>query len=66
MYIEEIVKPDENVLAALVDSKNDTVYCPIILYTGKHIQSNCSSPLRFIDTEIDTRPYLRWAGFEIE
>lgn len=60
-----IVKPDEDVILAFIDSKNGVAYCPIILHTYKYVDPNCTVPLVFSD-DFDTRPFLRLAGLDIE
>ena len=62
-----IVRPDEDIIIAIIDSRDKTAYYPIILHTDKRIDSNCTTPLVFTDAgDFDTRPYLRLAGLWIE
>lgn len=60
-----IIKPDEDVIVAFIDSRSKTAYSPVILRTDKRIDPNCTIPLVFAD-DFDTRPYLKLAGFEIK
>ncbi len=60
-----IVKPDEDVVIVFIDSKEKMALCPIILHTSGRIDANCTTPLSFTDTDMDTRPYLKLAGFEV-
>lgn len=62
-----VVKPDEDVVIAIINSNDKTAYAPIVLHTGTHIDSNCTVPLVFTDAgEFDTRPFLKLAGFGAE
>lgn len=61
-----IVKPDEDVVIAIIDSKEKMALCPIVLHTSGRIDANCTTPLAFTDTDADTRPYLKLAGFDIK
>lgn len=60
-----IIKKDSDVIIAIVDSKNKTVYKPIILHTGKYINPHCSTPLDFADTDNDATIYLAAAGCKL-
>lgn len=60
-----IVKADEDVIIAIIDSKNKVAYKPIVLHTTKRIDANCTTPLEFEDKDYSTTPYLILAGVEI-
>lgn len=62
-----IVKPDEDVIIAIINSKDNTAFSPVVLHTASRIDSNCTTPLVFTDAgEFDTRPYLKLAGVKTE
>ena len=61
-----IVKTDEDVVIAIIDSKKKQAYYPIVLHTAKRINQFCSTPLTFIDDEYSTIPYMVNAGVEIK
>lgn len=60
-----IVKPDEDVIIAIINSKDRTAFAPMILHTNKRIDAHCSTPLTFADDDYSTRPWLELAGVEI-
>ena len=60
-----IVKPDEDVIIVVINSKTKEAYAPIVLHTDKRIDAHCSTPLTFIDKDYDTRGWLKIAGVEI-
>lgn len=61
-----IVKADEDVIIAIIDSSKKIAYAPMILHTNKFIDANCTIPLGFDDTDYSTKPYLKAAGFKNE
>lgn len=61
-----IVKADEDVIIAVIDSKKKLAYNPMILHTSKRIDENCSTPLTFEDKDYTVLPLLMAAGIEIE
>lgn len=60
-----IIKPDEDVIIAIIDSKDRLAFAPMILHTNKRIDAYCSTPLTFADDDYSTRSYLELAGVEI-
>lgn len=60
-----IVKADEDVIIAIIDSKERVAYAPMILHTSKHIDPFCSTPLTFEDDDYSTLSFLEKAGVEI-
>lgn len=60
-----IIKVDEDVIIAIIDSKKKQAYYPIVLHTGNRINQHCSTPLTFIDEDYTTIPYMMNAGVEI-
>ena len=40
-----IVKPDQDILVCMVDSKRRLVYDPVVLRTGKRVDPHCMTPL---------------------
>ena len=60
-----IVKPDEDVIIAIINSKTREAYAPIILHTDKRIDQFCSTPLTFTDKDYTTRPWLELARVEV-
>lgn len=61
-----IVKADEDVVIAVIDSKNKQMCYPIVLHTNGKINPHCSTPLTFIDEDYTTIPYLVNAGIEVK
>lgn len=61
-----IVKADEDVIIAIIDSKKNQAYAPIILHTSKKIDAFCSTPLTFVDEDYTTIPYMINAGVKVE
>ena len=61
-----IVKADEDVIIAVIDSKNRVAYSPIVLHTSKRIDQFCSTPLTFEDKDYSTISFLKAAGVETE
>lgn len=60
-----IVKADEDVIIAIIDSKKKQAYYPIVLHTSKRIDAHCSTPLTFVDEDYTTIPYMVEAGVEV-
>lgn len=60
-----IVKPDSDVILAIVDSKKRQAYKPIIMHTAKRINQHCSTPLTFVDEDNDATMFLLSAGCEL-
>lgn len=60
-----IVKKDEDVIIAVIDSNKKVAYNPIVLHTSKRIDAHCSTPLTFVDEDYSTLPFLIGAGVEI-
>lgn len=53
-----IVKPDSDVVLAIVDSKTRKAYKPIVLHTAKRVDPHCSTPLTFIDEDNEALTYM--------
>ena len=60
-----IVKPDSDVILAIVDSKNRQFYKPIIMHTANRINAHCSTPLSFVDEHNNATVFLIAAGCEL-
>lgn len=60
-----IVHADEDVMIAIVDSKNRKAYAPIVMHTGKRVEKFCSTPLTFVDEDNDATAYLLTAGVKL-
>lgn len=60
-----VVKADEDVIIAIIDSKKRQAYYPIVLHTSKRIDAHCSTPLTFVDEDYTTIPYMINAGVEV-
>ena len=60
-----IVKKDSDVILAIVDSRDKTVYKPIVLHTSNRVDPYCMTPLTFADTDNDATPYLLAAGCDL-
>lgn len=60
-----IVKADEDIIIAIIDSNKKQMYKPIILHTSKRIDAHCSTPLTFIDDDYTTIPYMIYAGVDV-
>jgi hypothetical protein len=60
-----IVKPDEDVIIAIINSKKKDFFAPMVLHTNKRIDAHCTTPLTFADDDYSTRPWLELAGVEI-
>lgn len=56
-----IIKPDEDVIIAIIDSRNHTAYAPMVLHTGKRIDAHSCSPLYFEDKDYMTTGYIQKA-----
>ena len=57
-----IIKADEDVIIAIIDTNRKEAYPPIVLHTSKHIDAHCSTPLTFVDKDYSTIPYMARAG----
>lgn len=57
-----IVKADQDVILAIIDSKNKVAYNPMVLHTSKRIDAHCSTPLTFEDKDYSTEAFLILAG----
>jgi hypothetical protein len=55
-----LIRPDEDVVVAVYDSKKERPYAAMIVHTAKHVSRGCISPLEFDDA--DMTPYVRVAG----
>lgn len=60
-----IVKPDEDVIIAVIDSIKRVAYAPMVMHTSKRIDPNCSTPLTFSDDNYSTLSLLKDAGVEL-
>lgn len=58
-----IIKPDQDVVVAVYDSRTRYPYAAFIAHTGKHVSRHCSTPLTFEDA--DMTPYFLAAGLPI-
>lgn len=58
-----LIKPDQDVVVAVYNSKTKQAYAPVIVHTSKHVSRHCSTPISF--EEADMTPYLLAAGCEI-
>ena len=58
-----LIKPDQEVVVAVYDSKKRIPYAAFITRTTKHVSRHCSTPIGFVDT--DMTPYLLAAGCKI-
>lgn len=55
-----LIKPDQEVVVAVYDSKKRIPYAAFITRTTKTVHRHCSTPIGFVDT--DMTPYLAVAG----
>ena len=58
-----VIKPDQDVVVAVYDSRQHKPYAAFIAHTGKHVSRHCSTPLTFEDA--DMTPYFMAAGLPI-
>ncbi len=55
-----LIKPDQDVVVAVYDSKNKRAFAAILVHTKPFIDKHCYTPLGFED--VDMTPYLVNAG----
>ena len=58
-----LIKPDQEVVVAIYDSRNNMAYAPMIVKTGKSVRRHCQTPLDF--EPVDMTTYLLAAGCEL-
>ena len=58
-----IIKPDQDVVVAVYDSRKRVPYAAFIAHTKNHVSRHCSTPLQFEDA--DMTPYFLAAGLPI-
>lgn len=59
-----LIKPDQDVVVAVYDSKNKRAFAAILVHTNPRVNRNCSTPLDF--ENVDMIPYLLAAGISPE
>ena len=47
-----IIKPDQDVVIAVYDSRNNKAYAPAIVHTKPFVSKHCSTPLAFEDADM--------------
>ena len=55
-----LIKPDQDVVIAIFDSKKGIACAAMIVHTGSRVSTGCIEPLTF--EPVDMAPYLRLAG----
>lgn len=58
-----VIKPDQDVVVAVYDSRTNYPYAAFIAHTKNHVSRHCSTPLQFEDA--DMTPYFMAAGLPI-
>ena len=58
-----LIKPDQDVVIAIYDSRTKNAFAPMIVHTGSHVARHCITPLTF--ESVDMTPYLVAAGAEL-
>lgn len=59
-----IIKPDQEVVVAIYDSKKAQAYAAVKVRTQKFVSRHCSTPIDFVDA--DMTPFLWCAGIAPE
>lgn len=59
-----IIKPGQEVVISVYDSKNNTALCPMIVRVSDRVDKFCSSPIEF--EYVDMSGFLKLAGFTEE
>lgn len=60
-----VIKPDTDIVLAVVDSSKRKMFCPVILHTGNRIDPHCSTPLTFTDEDNDATTYMLLADEQL-
>lgn len=55
-----IIKPDQEVVVAIYDSKNKTAFAAVKVRTSKSVRRDCSTPITFEDNDMSA--YIMAAG----
>lgn len=58
-----LIKPDQEVVVAIYDSRTRMAYAPVVVRTSPRVSRHCSVPISFEDA--DMTPYLIAAGCEL-
>lgn len=58
-----LIKPDQDVVVAIYNSKTKLAYAPIIVHTARNVSRHCSTPIGFEDADMTF--YLLAAGCDL-